>query len=72
MWTVGVTLVIQFEENKIRKQEVEVKALAAIANCEDRILANKAIRSLCHICWPDDERFHKEIEAKDSVIEKWL
>ena len=65
----------QFEihkQNQIRKQEIEVRALIALANCEDKILASKAIRSLCHICWPEDKRFHNEIEAKDSVIEKWL
>ena len=30
MWTLGVTMVIQFEENRIRQQEVEVRALAAV------------------------------------------
>ena len=64
--------IVQMEQNRLRQQEIEVRALVAISECGNRTLANRALRSLCHICWPDDERFHMEIEVTDSVIEKWL
>jgi len=52
--------IVQVEQNRLRQQEIEVRALIALANCEDKILASKAIRSLCHICWPEDKSFIKK------------
>ena len=56
--------IIQYEELKLRQQEIEVKALVALveSNITDAGTRGKALRTLCHICWPNDPRFIREIE----------
>ena len=51
---VGVTVVIQFEENRIRQQEVEVRALTALVQ-QDVIKIYKidAAKRLYQIAFPD-------------------
>ena len=53
MWTVGVTLVIQFEENRIRQQEVEVKALIALCKHGNHVQKFEALKHLEVIAYPD-------------------
>ena len=33
--------IVQMEQNRLRQQEIEVRALVAISGCENRTLANK-------------------------------
>lgn len=48
-------MVIQFEENKIRQQEVEVKALIAIMNITKNIhLYEKCQTKLFNVAFPEE------------------
>ena len=66
MWTLGVTLVIQFEENKLRKQEIEVRALIAIVRYGKRpkhtYAQKEAFTKLYNIAFPEKlaERINQE------------
>jgi|CoawatStandDraft_6_1074263.scaffolds.fasta_scaffold225701_1 hypothetical protein len=62
--------IIEYEQLKLRQQEIEVKALVALveSNATDPGTRGKALRTLCHICWPDDPRFHKLIEIEQETI----
>ena len=66
MWTVGVTLVIQFEENRIRQQEIEVRALIAIVRYGKRqkhtYAQKEAFTKLYNIAFPEKlaERINQE------------
>ena len=53
MWTIGVTVVIQFEENRIRQQEVEVKALIALCKHGNHVQKFEALKHLEVIAYPD-------------------
>ena len=52
-------MVIQFEENRIRQQEVEVKALIAMCEYGSRPQKFVALKHLEAICFP--EKVAKEI-----------
>ena len=53
MWTVGVTLVIQFEENRIRQQKNEVSALLALCEYGNHVQKFEALKHLEAIAYPD-------------------
>ena len=44
---------IHYEELKIRQQEVEVRALAALLNCDDRNVREDAMLKLCNFAFPE-------------------
>ena len=55
MCVIGVTVVIQFEENRIRQQEVEVRALIAIMNITKNIyLYEKCQTKLFNVAFPEE------------------
>ena len=57
MCVIGVTVVIQFEENKLRKQEIEVRALIAIVRYGKRpkhtYAQKEAFTKLYNIAFPE-------------------
>ena len=60
--------IVQYEELKLRQQEIEVKALIALmkyGRSDSR--RSYAEKKLCEYAFPEDH-----INEKDSVIEKWL
>ncbi len=58
-------MVIQFEENRIRQQEVEVKALTALVQQEVSVQAKmKAVYRLIDIAFP--EEVAKRLEEEDA------
>ena len=46
-------MVIQFEENRIRQQEVEVKALIALCEFGNRVQKFEALKQLEFIAFPE-------------------
>tara|TARA_B100000424_G_scaffold252488_1_gene228842 strand:+ start:958 stop:1176 length:219 start_codon:yes stop_codon:yes gene_type:complete len=44
---------IHYEELKIRQQEVEVRALAALLNCGDKNVREDAMLKLCNFAFPE-------------------
>ena len=46
--------VVDFETNRLRQQEIEVKALVALAKCDLQTIAFKAIEKLERIAYPED------------------
>ena len=53
MWTLGVTLVIQFEENRIRQQQNEVSALLALCEYGNHVQKFEALKHLEAIAYPN-------------------
>ena len=68
MCVIGVTVVIQFEENRIRQQEVEVKALTALVE-QNVILSMRidAVKRLHEIAFPDKlvEEINEQSDLSD-------
>ena len=40
--------VFDFEENRLRQQEIEVRALVALLNCNDHNVREDALHKLCN------------------------
>ena len=46
--------IVQVEELRLRQQEIEVRALVALANCNNEVVVFKARRKLERIAYPED------------------
>ena len=46
--------ILNYEEMRLRQQEIEVKALVALAKCDMEVVAFKAIDKLERIAYPED------------------
>ena len=45
--------VFDFEENRLRQQEIEVRALVALLNCNDHNVREDALHKLCNYAFPE-------------------
>jgi len=61
--------VFDFEENRLRQQEIEVKALVALLNCNDHNVREDALVKLCNYAFP--ECVAEEINNQ-SNLKDWL
>ena len=57
--------VFDFEENRLRQQEIEVRALVALLNCDDKNVREDALIKLCKYAFP--ECVAKEINEEKSI-----
>ena len=46
-------MVYDFERNKLRQQEIEVRALVALLNCDDENVREDALIKLCNYAFPE-------------------
>ncbi len=60
-------MVIQFEENRIRQQEVEVKALTALCEFGNRVQKFEALKHLEAIAYPD--KVAEKINKRSYTLE---
>ena len=61
-------MVIQFEENRIRQQEVEVRALIALCEYGNHVQKFEALKHLEAIAYPD--KLAEKINTLDSNYKK--
>ena len=69
-WYVRVTMtIVHYELVKLKQQEIEVRALVALLNCDDEHVASDAMLKLCNFAFP--ELVAKEINNQ-SNLKDWL
>ena len=45
--------ILNYEEQRLRQQEIEVKALVALLNCDDENVREDAMLKLCNFAFPE-------------------
>ena len=45
--------VVEFEQNRLKQKEIEVRALVALLNCNDHNVREDALVKLCNYAFPE-------------------